>query len=203
MNKFVLKNKQEAEISFLDFKDIEVFCSQDLPIQDMPGTQTVVFKGFSYVRPSLPYYLKHVGSDKEYFLETDLSPLEVQAQKNLKRVDYHKAITASLDDSLLGMLLCQWTKSGWDFWHYHIRFVDIHNDYKNQGIGTKLIQELDKAEFIKGKILLIGMLSEQGRDYMRNVVKRELKGKDYALVFEDYLGDTPTSFGVYGGEHWY
>jgi hypothetical protein len=202
MDKLYLKNGREAQISIWDFRQIEHFASQNLPTYDLNNMGDKSFVGFAYLGPSLPYDLKRVDPKHVYSEETDLSPLEIQAQTDLRKEEYHRAITASVDQALVGILTCQWVKFHEDFWHYHVRWIDVHEDYKNQRVGTNLVRALDDVEFVKGKILSLGMLSIEGTDHIARVIKRDLKARDYALVFEGYVGHKPTSFGVYGGEFW-
>lgn len=203
MKEFVTRNNEKVQINIASYKKIEHLSSQKLPTYDLNNMCDSAFVGFAYFGPRLPFDLKKVDPDHDYSKETNLSLLEIQPQKNLKEENYHKAITASVDQTLVGILVCQWVKFSNDYWHYHTRYIDINKEYKNQRVGTNLIMALNQADFVKGKILYQGMLSVEGSAYIARVVKRELKAKDYALVFEDYYGGkTPTKFGVFGGESW-
>lgn len=202
MNKVLLKDGRESKIDIWNFSQLEEYLSrEDLPInkKDSRIVNDIwsVVEGFFYFRESLAREMKNFDHQNEYKNE-NLTPFEIQKQMNLPRVDYHKTIVVSLNDSPIGILFCQWIKCHGSFWQYHIRFIDVHRNYKNLGVGTNLVKTLDQSKFIKNKILAIGEFSEEGEEYMKHTLKRELKAKDYAIVYDNYFGQVPTKPGVYG-----
>lgn len=202
MKEFVTRDNEKVQLDIASYKKIEQLSSQKLPTYNLNNMGDCAFVGFAYFGPTLPFDLKRVDPDHDYSKETKLSRLEIQPQRNFKKENYHKAIIASVDQTLVGILVCEWVKFSNEYWHYYIRYIDIHKDHKNQSVGTNLIKTLDQSDFIKNKILYLGMLSEEGEKYIAPVIKRELKAKDYALVFEDYHHKTPTRFGKFGGKYW-
>lgn len=198
MDEFTLKDGRPARLEVWNLEELEAYASQELEIEEHDNYEKRVYEGFKYFDPGLFYRMKEFDPAKDYSVEEELSPLEEQLDPNLRNTGYHRAIVAFHEETLCGVLVCQWIKRGYSFWHYHIQYVDVRKDYKNIGIGTALIRALDQSEFLKAKILLIGMFSEDGKKYMKQVIKRELKAENYARISEYYDSDTPpTDFGVY------
>ncbi|MFH1589337.1 MAG: GNAT family N-acetyltransferase [archaeon] len=173
------------------------YVSQDLPTHNKFNNRVIQFKGFSYFSPELEYDILNFDLNNKYEQETDLSPLEIQTKQNFQKKDYVKAIVATKNKSVVGFLLTRWAKFYHNYWFNQVTYIDVHKDFQNQGIGTELMKTLNSVDFAKNKILYIGMLSDDGEKYMRPVIEKELKAKDYALVYEDYVGSIPTTFGVY------
>lgn len=205
MADFNLKSGEKASLFIWNYQDIEAYTSQDLPTYDRNNMGAKAFVGWSYFGPSLACDLKRVDPDNNYACVDvqELSPLERQTHLGLNKEDYHRAIIASLEQKPVGILVCQWVKFTSAFWHYHIRYIDVNQDYKNQGIGTELVKTLDTADFLKGKILEHGFFSPEGSEFIEHVMRRELKARDYAEVYDDYYLDQwhkPTSFGFYSSK---
>jgi GNAT superfamily N-acetyltransferase len=198
MDAFTLKDGRVARIAIWGIDEIAEFASRDIPTYDLNNMGDKAFLGFAYLGPSLPEDLRRVDPDHDYARASNLSPMEVQPDGGLPKEMYHRMVTASVDGKLAGIRVCQWTHFG-RFWSYHGRWVDVHEDYRNLGIGTGLVRAVDQADFLKDKILRIGMFSPLGGMYMKNVLQRELKALDYAVVYGDYDGPAPQTPGVYGG----
>ena len=110
MDKFKLKNGQEAELNIWNFQELRTILSQDLPTEEKDDHGWRVLQGFHYLRKSLPYEMELFDPDNDYSKEKDLSPLEIQIQRDLPKIDYHKTIVASFKNKVMGVLFCQWIK---------------------------------------------------------------------------------------------
>lgn len=198
MHKIILKNNQEAVIDTWSFYKLEDYVSQDLPVSKTLSRGRVVFQGFTFLRPNLAWEVRRYDQEHDYSKEKQLSPLENHLDINKPREDYHKAIIAKQDESLIGILLCQWVKSPGGFWRYHIRLLDVHEDHKNQGVASNLVRELNQADFIKGKILQRGESTIEGQMHLTKLMKHELKAQDYAVIPPDYCSiEPPITFGMH------
>jgi len=201
MDSFFLKNGLEAKIDIWDYHQLKEFTKQDLPTYKQ--NRELIFEGFSFLRPYLTYQMEKEWKDTVYTIGDHLSKFEIQDQQLLDKLAYTRSITASVDDTLIGILLCQWGKWHEDFWHYHIRFIDVHKDFRNQGVATELLKQFNDTEFLKGKILFMGLLTKDGHDYLKHVIEKELKAEDYAIIFRDYSKPKiPDKSGIYNGEKW-
>mgnify|MGYP003998478119 FL=1 len=197
MSKVALKDGRKIEITQLDFSQLEELVSQDLPTCDINGHDRS-FEGFRYLGPHNTLDMEWLFEENKYEEETKLTPLEDNARPLQNKEFYHRALAAYDDDQLAGILICQWNKGRNDFWTYHIKFIDVHEDYKNLGVGTHLTKALDQANFLKGHILKRGISSDQGKAYIAHVMDRELKAKDYAVIPPRYGSMiAPISPGIY------
>ncbi len=185
MKEFLLKNGVPAQIDTWKLDRIREYSSRDIPTRAINNMGDKSFVNFVFFGPNLPSDLMHVDPDNNY----------------PNRVDNHRAIVATVEEEVVGLIVTQWVKFILPFWHYHIRWIDIHNDHKNQGV-TNLTKYLNDADFLKGKAFFLSMLTQEGGMYIAKVMKKELKAKNYTLVFEDKIPKSINRFGKYGGKYW-
>ena len=192
----------EYTIEQWDYNQLAEYLAQDHLLDEEKDGK--VLKGFMYLRQELPSRFENQDPYHNYCSIThkDLTVMEIMRILHKRREQYHHALITKRQHDVVGALIAQWVKFHEEFWHYHIRFVDVREDCRNQGIATKLLRTLNEADFLKQKILYMGMLSVDGERYLRHIVHREMKARDYALVFEDYIGPTPITSGIYGGMSW-
>lgn len=202
MKEFEQQLHESLQIKVIDLEQISRLASIPLPTYDLNNMGDKAFVGFAFFGPRLPYDLKRVDPDHEYSKAVGLSSLEQQFPGGHSKEKYHRAIVASEGSKTVGILVCQWVKFSFDYWHYHVRYIDVLSEHKNRGVGTNLMKALNGADFIKEKIVLLSMLTKEGGQYIAHVAKRELKAKDYAVVFGDYFGKKPARFGKFGGKYW-
>lgn len=203
-----LNNGEPIEISIIGFSELQKI------VESLKSTNVKVkflaefsrhqreFAGFTYLNTATIHDLKDFTY--EYRSARDLSPLEIQADSGLPNTEYHRAITATTQGNLVGILICEWIKypERWNqtFWQYNIKFIDVHEDekWRKKGIATSLIKELDKADFLDSKILRVGIYSELGKEHIKKVIDRELKAEKYALIQHNYsLIRPPDTPGIY------
>jgi ribosomal protein S18 acetylase RimI-like enzyme len=202
MKEFEQQLSNNLQIRIVDSEQISRLASEPLPTYDLNNMGDRAFVGFAFFGPRLPHDLKRVDPDNDYSREQNLSPLELQFPGGHTKDKYHMAIVATEGKKTVGIMVCQWVKFSFDYWHYHVRYIDVHKEHKNQGVGTKLMKALNHSDFVRGRILLLSMLTKEGSQYIAHVAKRELKAKDYAVVFGDYIGKKPSRFGKFGGRYW-
>ena len=169
-NEFILINEVKVNIETWNFDQLENYVFRNVHLYEDRENKTKVLKGFTY-----------------------LGPDEINDLKNSSKLD-HKAVVALNEDSLIGIILCEWEDRVVDtpaFGRYRIRLIDINKHFRNQKVGSNLIKTLDQSDFIKSKILQRGVSSPDGWEYIRKVFDRELKGEDYILIPHDYLLETP------------
>lgn len=186
MKEFLLKNGASAQIDTWGFNRIKDYVSRNIPTRNLNNMGDKSFVGFAFFGPRLASDLERVDPYNNY----------------PNRTDDHAAVVATVEEEAIGLIVIQWVKFGLPFWHYHIRWIDVRQDYKNRGVGTNLVKYLNEEEFIKGKVLLLSMLTKEGETYIAKTMKDELKAKDYTLVFEDEIPESVNRFGKYGGEYW-
>ncbi len=186
MKEFLLKNGNTAQIDTWEFDQIKEYVSKSIPTRNLNNMSDKAFIGFAFFGPNLARDLLRVDPDNDY----------------PQRFKEHRAVVASVDGEVSGLIVTQWVKFSLPFWHYHLRWIDVRKDYKNQGVGTNLVNYLDKQDFVKGKPVFLSMLTQEGELYIAKVIKRELKAKDYTLVYEDSIPKKITRLGKYGGKHW-
>jgi hypothetical protein len=200
---FSLKGGLEAKLPIWRYPDIESYVEQEHPTYELNNMGDKAFSGWAYFGPSLAYDLEHTDMRNDYDTSDaqELSPLEIQTPGGQGKKNYHRAIVATLGGEPIGITVCEWTKFSSDYWNYHLRYIDVDETYKNQGVGTNMIRALDEADFLKGKILKTSMFSQEGHRFIRHVMQRELKAEDYAVIYDDYYGGRPTAFGTYPSSH--
>lgn len=186
MKEFNLKNGTPAQIDTWNFDQIKDYVDRKIPTRNVNNMDDKSFVGFAFFGPHLASDLMRVDPDNNY----------------PQRFESHKAVVATVENEAIGLIVTQWVKFSLPFWHYHIRWIDVHKDYKNQTVGTNLTKYLNDEEFVKGKVIFLSMLTQEGGMYIAGVMKKELKAKDYTLVFEDKIPKEIKRFGKYGGEHW-
>ncbi len=186
MKEFCLKNGTPAQIDTWNLDRIKEYISREIPIRDLNNMGDKSFIGYAFFGPQLASDLMRVDPDNNYS----------------QRFQNHRAVVAMVGEEAIGLIVSQWVKFSVPFWHYHIRWIDVHKDYKNQGVGTNLTRYLNDADFLKGNVLLLSMLTKEGSLYIAKVMKKELKAKDYTLVFEDRIPKIINRYGKYGGKYW-
>ncbi len=147
---FLLKDGRRAHLEEWNYDDLAEFVTRKShPLEERPGK--TVIKGFSYLRPSLADDLRETDKTNPYSSEKNLSEMETQPDNSCPNESYHRAIVAkdSETGAVMGATLLVWKKDDRNFWRYRARFVDVHSDYKNNGVGTALVQAIDGADFLK------------------------------------------------------
>lgn len=112
--------------------------------------------------------------------------------------EFDRALVARVGPCVAGILYCEWKQIGVDrkFWAYHLAFVDIHESWRDRGLSSALIRELDKQEWLRGKILQLSGYTPEGLTKLRNVISRELKAEHYMVLHPEYYTTAlPTSAG--------
>jgi len=196
MKKFVLKDGRKIDVDTWGFKRLKEYVS-GLPT--CRKGMSSVLEGFAFFGPTPLYHLESF-KDEKYSEASNLSLLEIQQDRTLPNQKYHRALVALHESVLCGIFLCDWGKRPFDFWKYHTKHLDVHEDYRNLGVGTRLVKSLDQADFLESKILQIGTYTVDGENYIQKVMERELKGKNYALIPEEYYDEIlgpPLEAGVY------
>lgn len=111
---------------------------------------------------------------------------------------FDRALVARVGPVVAGILYCEWRqiKSDCSFWAYHLAFVDVHESWRDRGISSALLRELDKQEWLRGKILQLSGYTCDGATKLRKVVSRELKAEEYMVLDPEYCTTAlPTSAG--------
>lgn len=186
MKEFYLKNGTPSQIDTWGIEQIKDYVNQEIPTKTLNNLGDKSFVGFAFFGPNLASDLMRVDPDNNF----------------AERFKSHRAIVATIDNQAVGIMVTQFVKFSLPFWHYHIRFIDVREDFKNQGVGTNLTKYLDQEDFLKNKVLFLSMLTSEGSMYIAKVMKKELKAKDYTLVFEDNIPKNIKRFGKYGGKYW-
>lgn len=186
MKEFSLKNGTEGLIETWKINRIKEYVSGDIPLRNLNNMGDQSFEGFAFFGPSLYKDLLRVDPNNNYF----------------RREVKHRAVVASVGSEPIGIVALQWVKFYMPFWHYHLRWIDVREDYKNQGVGKNLVRYLDKEGFLKGKVLFLSMLTNEGSLYIAKVMKRELNARDYTVLFGDDVTKKPKKFGKYGEKYW-
>jgi len=195
MPNFSFKDGREGEIVTWGFKELKQCTDFDWPTE-VTGTWRHIH-GFGYFgEPQIRHIETYIKVD--YSKEESLSPMEVQNGTKLKTADYHKALVALSEGDLIGVLLLPWMKDRCPFWRYQIQIIDVHKDFRNQGVATALIQELEISSFLDNKIIQRGPLTPDGAEYSDKVFQRLLKAEHYALIPSDYaISSPPETPGIY------
>ena len=157
------------------------------------------FENFTYFGSEVIEVLDSYDSKIYSEDSANLTSLELHENMSLLDKEYHRFVVASYDDEIIGILVSDWIKDlRYPFWSFRIGFIDVHNDYKELGVGTNIISALDKADFLDSKIVRIGNFSIEGELYILPVINKSLKAKNYALLFSNSgLKVPPNEVGVY------
>lgn len=197
MGEVELRDGRIATIESWDFKDLKKHTFEKTG-SEQNRYREKMFNGFSYYGSSIIDDLIVVNTDS-YSQARALTDFEKHKCMSLPNEDYHRAIVALRNETIIGLLICQWTNSRYfPFWLYHMKFVDVNKKYQNQSIATHLVTELENSEFLNQKILYLGIFSNPGKRYLKPVCERVLKAKNYALVTCGmYMERPPSAPGIY------
>jgi len=181
-----LKDDKEINIETWNFEQLEKYSLEN--IKPLKNGET--FQGFNLFRPSSLNCLK-CHRDVPYKENQNLTPLEIQTERHLDNIQYHRALIAFHKKELCGIYFLKWIKNSENFWHYHPSYLEVHQKYKNKGLGTNLVKALDKSNFLNSKILMLGTYTYEGELYIEKIVNKELKAKNYALITYYYESSSP------------
>jgi GNAT superfamily N-acetyltransferase len=191
---FKLKDGREAHTEIWDADKLGRFLNGCTGIRDYRLKEKI--PGFEYLQKNDAIDFK-IRAGPEYAEAIDLSDLEKQDVMGLPNWDYHRTLAAICEGELAGMWLFRWRNFYGGFWRYQSRFMDIKDEFRNQGIGTAMVKTLHQADFIQGRIVECGGFSDDGERYIKKVIAREMTAENYALVGKEYEGHKPNQFGVY------
>jgi hypothetical protein len=98
-------------------------------------------------------------------------------------VEFDKALVARVGPCMVGILYCEWLRLERDetFWGYNLSFVDVHESWRGNGIGSSLIRHLNKEPWLQGKNLCLTCYTALGQERLAHVVARELTSTEFAL----------------------
>jgi hypothetical protein len=198
---FRLRSGKDARIEVWDYEKLRHFSSQGRPTDNRYNNECAFFEGFSLFGTHTQYKLMGFDRDAPYSREErTLSPPEIQEDRTRSNAEYCKSLVALERDEVTGLLVLPWVREPYSFWHYRIQFIDVHDSYRNERVGTNLVKALDKSDFVKGRIVRVGGFSEDGERFIKKVIKTELHARDYAVISEDYpyRHPAPEGFGVFG-----
>ncbi len=126
-----------------------------------------------------------------------LSEWERQDQGNCPAHQFDHALVARVGPAVVGVLYCQWSHLG-NFWYYYLRYIDVHSAWRGLGVASSLLENLDKADWLKNKAVYLTDLTDDGKRFLVGTIKKTLKPKDYIILANDYPGeDLPPSAGFW------
>lgn len=98
-------------------------------------------------------------------------------------VAFDKALVARVGPCMVGILYCEWLRLERDetFWGYNLSFVDVHESWRGNGIGSSLIRHLNKEAWLQGKNLCLTCYTALGQERLAHVVARELTSTEFAI----------------------
>jgi GNAT superfamily N-acetyltransferase len=117
---------------------------------------------------------------------TEMSLLERQEYSTRNDGEYDRALVALDRGNVCAVLFCVWIKDSLPFWRYHLRWLDVHEEYRNRGVGSAMLEALDGAKFLSGKILQLSCFSNEGRSFLRRAIGEKLTAQSYALIGNMY-----------------
>jgi ribosomal protein S18 acetylase RimI-like enzyme len=197
MENFILKDGTRAVMETWNYDDIETYVN-DKELVSTLEWNTEHVKGFHFLHPRSISWIKKINGKYQYSKAMEISPMEMQEDRSLSNEDYTKSVVVLQDDSLIGILICQWINEYHPFWRYHTKFMDVHDNYQKKGIGRAMVRYLNKSYFLNNKILEIGGFHDDVVGFLPNVFDEEMKGKQYAFIPRDYKPYVPpTKPGVY------
>lgn len=195
-NFYFLFMDKSVNLNVWDYFDLKNYLGLNHELMETEGFLHTI-KGFDLLRLEIIDQLDR-ENEFDYSKAEGLTSFEIQNEKKIKTSHYSKSVAAFHKDDLVGITILKWGKNEFPFFNYKFRIVDVHNDYRNQGIATRMIQFLDKSSFLKNKILTHGEFSPDGYNYLEKIMERELHAKDYALLYPDYYENIPpTNSGIY------
>jgi GNAT superfamily N-acetyltransferase len=127
-------------------------------------------------------------------------PWQRQSFGECRSGEFDRALIARVGPCVVGILCCQWKQISIDdkqrFWAYQLAFVDVHESWRDRGLSSALIRELDKQEWLRGKILHLSSYTPEGFRRLRKVVSRELRAEEYIVLHQEYCTtELPTAAG--------
>jgi hypothetical protein len=197
MSEVELRDGRTVTIACWDFDNFKKH-TLEKTVQQQTRCNRSIFNGFNYYGAKTIDDLAAVNTDN-YSKSVALTDFEKHENLRLPNEDYHRAIVALHDETIIGLLICQWTNNRYfPFWLYHMKFVDVNQKYQNQSVATHLVKELNRSEFLNQKILYLGIFSNPGKKFLKPVCDRVLSAKNYALVTCGmYMDNPPTAPGIY------
>lgn len=138
-----------------------------------------IFSGFKFYRKTIAEELKYEMLDDK-IAEYQPTPYKLNPYSWK-----HKAIVAFCG-GLQGIMICQYSREFFNEGGYHIRFVDVHKDYKRQGIASSLVSRMENSDFIKGHILYCTNPTQDGLGFLETSTLLDVKHRNYELVLPDY-----------------
>lgn len=155
-----------------------------------------VIDGFTFFNKNLIYDIQNYN--KEKYILNNLSKFEIQSDYNSNPSYYARFIVALSNKKVVGILALQWIKDDLPFWRYHEKWIDVHIDYRMQGIAKRIYQILDNVIFLKEHILQWSVFSELGQKCSKGIPGYYLTVKEYIFIPSDYsLLKAPIEYGRY------
>lgn len=96
---------------------------------------------------------------------------------------FDKALVALVGPCLVGIAYCEWLylKRDEDFWGYNLSFIDVHQSWREHGIGTALIKQLNSEPWLKGRNFCLTSYTLLGQERLAHVIERELTSTEFTL----------------------
>lgn len=171
------------EIQIWDNQQIKDYISKkDRKIDISPDYHKVRYEGFNFFGPKFisdMFNEMEIGNLYRVNRLYDLDP---------KRHFTRDRAVVNLDGSEInGILSLIYGNFYFDFPHYQINFLDVHEEKRNQGIATNLVRSLNDAPFLFGEKLAISGYdySALGRRYAKHVLERELTGENFEVFNQE------------------
>jgi len=96
---------------------------------------------------------------------------------------FDKALVALVGPCLVGIVYCEWLyfKRDEPFWGYNLSFIDVHESWREHGIGSALIKQLNSEPWLKGRNFCLTSYTLLGQERIAHVIDRELTSTEFAL----------------------
>lgn len=96
---------------------------------------------------------------------------------------FDKALVAMVGPCLVGIVYCEWLqfKQNETFWGYNLSFVDVHESWREQGIGSALITQLNTEPWLKGRHFCLTSYTMLGQERIAHVIERELRSQEFSI----------------------
>ena len=111
-------------------------------------------------------------------------------------------LVASISKKIIGVLKIEWGAETKDYWHYVLSQIDVHNDFREKGIGVRLIKELNDLDVLRYRVLRMPrVFTEMGAKYVKPVLERDLMPNKSCVIHGPICSTRatlPDSPGVYG-----
>jgi predicted N-acetyltransferase YhbS len=92
-------------------------------------------------------------------------------------------VVALAGPCLVGIVYYEWLqfKRAEIFWGYKLSFVDVHESWRENGIGSTLVKHLNSEPWLKGRNLCLTSYTELGEARIAHVIDRELTSTDVTM----------------------